>query len=332
MSRWLVTQNDDQFSVGSLSELRSMARAGRLGAADMIQPPGASDWLYASEIPELKDHLGGGVEDDDLDYQPKRGLPAGALAVVLVAVIAIGSWLMYGYIQQLPDADNKLFDNLSFSEMVVTSADARLRAEPDANSGGTAIEKDTVLDLLSKRGDFYRARHAASGTEGWVGMDEVIPMYLLGGGDVMSEYDPLYNPDRYLFVQNASWLQLPDHRQDQVTVFQFMLRNTARYDVTDLVMVATIKDAKGHELEKVEFRVEGVVPAKDETMVGTLALPDDVAKRLITTSTVNVLALQDPDVQLNYQEGVEVQMKTPDFTEAQIDIIELRAIPEAAEG
>ena len=54
-TQWNVTQGDNQFVVtGGLAELKNMARRGDLGAGDMIQPPGAVDWIYASEIPELQ--------------------------------------------------------------------------------------------------------------------------------------------------------------------------------------------------------------------------------------------------------------------------------------
>ena len=40
--------------------------------------------------------------------------------------------------------------------------------------------------------------------------------------------------------------------------------------MTDLVLLATIKDAKGNELEKVEIPVEGVIGPKESTIEGTL--------------------------------------------------------------
>ena len=39
------------------------------------------------------------------------------------------------------------------------------------------------------------------------------------------------------------------------------------------------------------------------------------------------MAAADPDMRLEYDDGVEVQMKTKDFTEATIDIVELRSVP-----
>jgi len=147
---------------------------------------------------------------------------------------------------------------------------------------------------------------------------------------VMSEYDPLYNPDRYIVVRNATWLQI-DQENTQLTVFRFLLENNSRYPMTDLVLLATIKDSRGNELEKVEIPVEGIIPASDVTMVGTLAEegdePELESDRSLTEYTFYQLAAVDPDLQLHYSDGIEVEMRTVDFTEAEIDLLEVRAIP-----
>jgi hypothetical protein len=209
-------------------------------------------------------------------------------------------------------------------------------ADPRAGSAAT-LSKDEVLELLAKRGEFYKAR-TKGGAEGWIAQDAVIPMYQLGGEDVREEFDPLYNPDRYVDVANASWLPLPDQDDGEgtITVFQFFLHNTSNYLMTDLVLEATIKDAKGSEIERVEVVVDGFIPPMSGTMVGTLKPADDDEDgepRLLTTRTFHDMIKSDPDLQLRYSEGVEVLMETDEFTNATINIIELRAVPdgEAAE-
>lgn len=326
MGRWLVNRNESHTAVDSLDELRGLARAGGLSSGDMVQRPGSTEWQYAMEIRELADVLSAGVDEDDL--RPRRSNLGSALTVlVMLAVIAGGGWAAYTYSQQLPDPTKRLTDQVGFSQMVVTGKDVSLLAEPEAGAQVAGPAPDgQVMELLAKRGDFYRARSAA-GVEGWLPIDQVLPMYLIGGGDVMKEYDPLYNPDRYLVVQNASWMQLPEQREDRTTVFQFMLRNMSDYPMTDIVMVARIKDEKGHELEQFEFRLEGVVEARTSSMVGMLNDPETDTKRLIIQSTFDELATERPELRLEYSDGVEVQMKTEDFTDASIDIVELRAVP-----
>lgn len=347
MDRWLVNQDNHQSSVDGLAELVKLARAGRLSAGDMVQPPGATDWLYASEIPEIADALpdtsGGAAGDDDL--MPRRGpgaLVGGSVAIagVLGVVLLVGLAAMLYFFTQLPSGGERLVGAggaLSYSEMLVKMDRVPLRSEPTASAtSSVSLSREDVVELRAKRGDFYRVA-TESGDEGWVAVDEVLPLYLLGGGEVVMEYDPLYNPDRYCSVRNASWLAL-DEEDANLTVFEFYLYNESEYAMTDLVIQATIKDARGNELERVEIPVEGRIPPEGTTMVGTLdpegaeGMSDEErrrGKRLLTKQMFDELATADPDLMLRYKSGVEVPMRIADFTEASIDIIELRAIPES---
>lgn len=358
MAQWLVMQGDNKFPVNSLEEIEGLARRGRLKAADMIQPPGTTEWLYASDIPEIKVLLdaSSSYDDDDDEGQGNSMLGgaalaavAGALALGFALVILVGGGTMVYYANQMQGEASGLIGEggLTYSEMIVTSEGAGLRAEPQNDARIiTPVSKDSSLELLAKRGDFYRARDK-SGSEGWIPTSQVVPMYQLGGAAVRQEYDPLYNPDQYVDVSNARWMQLPAEKPGpmkltNVTAFEFMLSNSSKYPMTDVRIVATIKDAQGHEVEKVEIPVEGLIPASDSTFIGTLSsepesdkgrkkpkAPDAPPDRVMTTYTFEQMAADDPDLQLRWTSGVEVEMKTENFDNAQIDIVELRAVPDA---
>ena len=107
------------------------------------------------------------------------------------------------------------------------------------------------------------------------------------------------------------------------------------YHITDLILVATVKDSKGSELEKVEIPVQGIIPAWSSTMVGTLD-PEQAKrgeeqqqKELMTTYTFDERAEEAPALALLFKTGVEVVMAAKDFSAAEIDIIQLRTIPDA---
>lgn len=339
MSQWIVTQGSNQFSVEGLDELEQLARAGRLSAGDMVQPPGTTEWMYVSEIEELAPFLTGGstLDDDDLDY--KRGGSQSTMVVigVLVALIVVGAGAIFTFVQQLPRAGDRLLGEggLAYSEMLVTQPGTGLHAEPMPSSTmvqGTS--KDDVLELLAKRGDWYRAR-SKGGSEGWIPADKVIPMYMLGGDDVRDEFDPLYNPDRYVDVLNATWRQLvatnprPGAELSDVTVFEFLMQNKSAYPMTDLVIEATIKDAKGHELQTVEIEVDGAIPAESHTTVGTLlGATDEEEGVFMTSASFQELAEDDPELQLRWSEGVEVAMGADEGVGAEINVVELRAVPD----
>lgn len=355
-TQWNVTQGDNQFVVsGGLAELKNMARRGDLGPGDMIQPPGAVDWIYASEVPELQVIFSKNQDVDDEAEAANGGANfvllaiGGVLALSFLAVVVVGGGVAAYFASQMTEKPTAMIGDggLTYSQMIVTAEGTGLRGEPtESGSIRTPVKKDEVLELLAKRATFYKARTSA-GAEGWIPMNQVLPMYQLGGAEVKDEYDPLYNPDRYVEVANARWMQLPGENGkpgelSNRTVFLLMVSNSSKYAMTDLKLQATIKDAQGHELEKVEVSVEGEIPPNGDTMIGTL-LPEEVAKakgkrkadadtpaaRILTNATYEDLSVDQPELALRWMEGFEVPMKTPEVMNAKLDVIELRAVPEA---
>jgi len=161
-------------------------------------------------------------------------------------------------------------------------------------------------------------------------VDSVIPAYYFADSATRESYDPLYNPDRYVFVKNSSWMQLPDQRANNITIFQFMLQNKSKFPMSHIKLLATIKDKNDKQIERREIRVEGNVPKFDSVMVGTLSPPEDNPegpKRLMTGSKYSKLAQADPSLALRWAEGVEVHMASEGFVEANIDLLEVRAVP-----
>ena len=342
MAQWLVLKGrDEQFTVDGLAHLKDLAKAGGLQGGDLIQPPGTTEWLYVEEVPDLKD-LCVSDDDDDDDLIPRRsGLGTKGLQGLLGLLILAGVTVMVTSVGNLPEPDAKLIGEggLQYSQMLVTHAGSALRATPDpSGSVSASVDKDEVLQLLAKRGAFYRAKNDR-GVEGWVPHDHVIPIYQLGGIDVVNEYDPLYNPDRYFEVANANWQQLPDSEEGETSI-QLMLKNLSVYDMTGLVLLATIRDSRGQVLETKEITIEGTIPADARTMIGTLADIDEDKKRraddeeappmrLVTEHSFNQMVKEDPELQetKEYRPGVEVWLKHPDYNRASIEPLELRAVP-----
>jgi hypothetical protein len=294
----------------------------------MIQPPGASEWLYAAEIPELKGLLkegsSSGLDDDDWK---KKGSGKNVVILVLLALLGLGGFMLFETAKEMPDYDNmNLLDNLELTEMLVTEPQAPLLDQPNGAKTGTLV-KDSKLQLLGKQAAWYQIR-SESGQEGYVAVDHVVPGYFFADKRTQENYDPLYNPDRYVFVKNSSWMQL-DEQNRNLTIFQFLLQNKAKFAMTDIILLATIKDKNGKVLEEVQIPIEGEIPPYDSVMVGTLSPePRDregVARNL-TQDMFDALAKEDPELQLRYSAGVEVEMQTEGFTEANIDLLQLRGI------
>jgi len=335
MASWLVTKGDQQFSVRNLEELKQHVRGGKVGPGDMVQPPGASDWLYLVELPELKvlfppESL---EVDDDIDFRPSSGLPKGPIIVLLLALAVGAGYGMYYYAVRVPSNEDLQLD-LGLTEMIVTGEGVQLRDKPEGGSAITTLDKDSRVQLLAKRRENYAVQSEA-GQKGWVGVDDVIAGYQFEDSRTRDDYDPLYNPDRYVFVQNSSWMQLANQRETNTSLFQFMLKNKSKFAMTNIVLLATIKDDNDRVLEKKEIAIEGTIPPYASAMVGTLLPAEDAEEgtlpRKMTDKLFRELSKNDPEMTMRWSAGVEEQMASENFKEANIDILELSAVPRSVE-
>lgn len=346
MSQWVVSRGDSQFTVSGLAKLTQLAKEGDLDAGDLIQPEGAEDWLYAIEVPELASIVKSDLEDEaEITYRSGASTALkGALFVVFVLMIFGGGGGMAYFAGQLPTGEESLLGeggSLQYSELIVLT-DAALYAEPDGRSNVLAtIPKDDKAELLAKRGGYYKANY--NGKEGWIRIEDTLPVYQLGGEKIRRKMDPLYNPDQYTKVTNATFVQIDEEGNDTGT-FRFMLENSSDYEMTDLYLRAVIKDAKGAEVTSQEFHIEGVIPPKGSTMVGTLPPTEDELKaakrageeppapRLMTNVTLDRWAKDLPEeeqeeIYLRWLDGIDVTVEDS-FTEAEVRIVQLRAVPE----
>jgi hypothetical protein len=338
MARWLVTDGDRQFSAKDISELEELARRGEISAGSMIQPPGASDWLYATEVPELKGLVRArpsSATDDD-DFRPPRGNGVrNVLLALLGAAILVGGWYFYHWASNITDVEELSLiggpGGLELTEMLVTADQASLHRDPSASSAKLSnLFKDQRIGLLAKRNDWYQVE--ADGQRGWVNVDDVVPAYFFADARERENYDPIYNPDRYLFVHNPHWMKLPpdDPDHENVTVFQFLLKNDSKFEMKDIKLLATIKDSGGRVLEEKEITVEGSVPRLYDTAVGTVNPPDDQKdgpKRLMTYSSFSRMMKGQPDEEwMRWADGIEVYMSSANYAEADIKLLQATAV------
>lgn len=333
MSRWMVNVRGQQFSASNMDELKKLAKRGELGAGDIVQPPGASEWLYALEVPELKTALRaepGSEYDMTAPAREMSPMLKWASAGVLV-LVAVGAWSYALSLSDLPTIEDVQLvgkKGLDFTEVLVTAEDAVLRAEANANAAEAGpLPKNAKAELLGKRGEWYRLRH--DGKEGYAKIDQIVPAYYFGNDKDKQEHDPLYNPDRYVSVRNSAWMTVPGQK-DEITVFNFLIGNDSRFEMTDLKMVAAIKDKNDKVLEQKEIAVEGPIPAGGGTMVGMIkADPRDKTSvdRIMTSAYYEKLLGSDPTLAERWVDGVEVTLGSKDTVGAMIEIVEVRAIP-----
>jgi hypothetical protein len=184
------------------------------------------------------------------------------------------------------------------------------------------MEKNESCELLAKRGKWYKLR--CDGIEGYAEVDTVVPAYYFGENKDRADYDPLYNPDRYVSIANYAWRQPLDSKTSN---FSFMIQNKSKFGMTDVKLVATIKEKSDREIQSVEIPIEGVIPPQDSVMIGTLkpAKGDSSPPRIITSLLYQEILKTDVKAADRWSDGVEVAVTAED-PEASIDIVEVRAV------
>ena len=332
MSRWLVAQGDRQFAARDLEELKELASSGSLKGSDMVQPPGATDWLYAAEIPELKTVLGSGSsgDDGDLDYK-SGGLGRLPLYIVLAAIAGGGGWFAmqkYEMVENSAGASILGEGGIALTEMLVIGDAAALYDKPDGSTL-TTLTKDDKVELVAKRGEWYKVATAA-GMEGYMKVDTVLPGYQLADEETRLDYDPMYNPDQYVTVNNTGWIRL-DPSNPENTTLAMLVTNQSKFDMIGMVVLATLKDKNERELQVEEIRVEGKIPAKGDAWVGTLIPPamdrDEVEPRIMTNHLAEDLLKEDEYKGWQYRESLTMKVESLDAVSGRLDLTELTAIP-----
>lgn len=329
MARWVVNRNDVQFEVDGVEALRGLAGRGELAAGDLVRPPGTNGWVYAVEVPDVGSLFTASSSEPSYDETPAA--PTGGwhtlAALGMIAVIALSGGYVATNYGNIPDREAVSKGmQLDYSQVVVTADAPELLAGPEPEAKAVAkLAKNDVLELLGKRADRYHVRRAAGDrAEGFVALDAVLPAYRLAGADVREEWDPLYNPDQYVRIGNLAWTK----DGPKQTTFGFLVQNESGFDMTDLVLVAAIKDSKGHQLEQVEFRVEGRLPSNAASEVGQVRGLAEGPKLMTRAGFEDLLATAvEGAPELRFEVGAEVAMTATDFQAATVQIAEIRAIP-----
>jgi hypothetical protein len=271
---WRITRGNDQFQAKDVAELKLLAIGGKIQGADLVQPPGRSDWLYATEVPELDGLLKTpAMADDELDWQAKR-TPNNALRIIAmllgVGVVAAGFYGLYWTYENRPDPTaTTLFGDhegaLNPLEALATEHAALLKA-PDSKAGSVGdVAKDQRVMLIRKLGDFYEVQ--AGDKTGWLGTGQVIPGYKFDQ-ELSDRYDPLFNPDNYLQLMNYAWT--PSGEPDEpetLTNMLFELNNPTEYGMKGVMLRVTFKDGSDNTIDVKSIEVPRLVPPDDNLFI-----------------------------------------------------------------
>ena len=298
---WRITRGDDQFQAKDVAELKLMAIGGKILAGDLVQPPGRSDWLYATEVPELDGLIKPLKIDPDDDWQRSK-TPNNAVRIVAImlglAVIAGGFYGLYWVYANRPDAtQTTLFgdhDNALNPLEALATEHAALLESPDSTSSSVGdVKKDDRVMLVRKLGDFYEVS-TRDGKTGWLGTGQVIPGYKFDQ-NLSNQYDPLFNPDNYLQLMNYSWT--PSGEEDDpetLTNMLFELSNPTDYGMQGVMLRVTFKDGNDNNIDVKNIEVPRLLPPNGDLFI----------------------------------DGIEVDIEWDDETRAEVEIFGARALLE----
>ena len=313
---WHVWKEDDQrFVVDDLKQLRNLASQGSISAYDLVQPDGASDWLYASEVPSIG-------ELNASEYSSSFALPqkSSPLSSIIGFAAALGA-MYFGYqayttwLEIPSESDLQIIGESGLKpDEALTTGTTRVLANPDGNTLGT-LEVNTKVQLLEKQKELFKVE-SPKGT-GWISMYDLAPAYLMADPVVRDQYDSRFNTYRKIEVRNPSWERA--ERGSDITNLTLSLQNLSPFPVKDIVIFVSLSDANGSSIKK-EVAVTGTIKESDTDKIGTLRGLDGEPDRILTRSELRKLKKEDESVVDRWVELVEISLGNQQFTQPSIEI------------
>jgi hypothetical protein len=301
MSRFQIKKYDHLMVANDFNDLMNMAKDGRLEHSDLVQPEGSSEWLYAGELPKVKEQ----ISVDTYSVPIKSNTIPGVLLLLVSIGLFVGA---YHFKSQIPSADDLKFigsNGLQENEAMLTKT-TKAYNSPKAQGNIGTLPKDSTVTLLDKKGDLFKVKSAKG--EAWVSMYDLAPAYLFAGQTIRNKYDAQFNAHRKILVQNSNWERA--YYGSDVTHLYFSLQNLSQYDVEDVIVSIDMKDSEGEIIRTIKLNIEGKILAADSSVIGTLN-PTKNSKeelRIMTRNQLTDLEKLDPSLINRWVESVELTL------------------------
>ena len=239
MASFQINKYHQSLLARDANELKKFAQDGTLEPSDLIQPEGSKEWLYAGELPKVGEIV-------IANSYPEPPVKTNRVLGVLLLLVAIGFFYgAYQYNSQLlSEEDLQLIGNILQEDQAMLTENSKLYKDHEARSTLTTLDKDSIVDLKDKRGDFFQV--SAGGKTGWISVHDIAPAYLFAGKDIRYKYDARFNAYRKIFLSSYSW-ERPVYGSDE-TLFFLQLQNTTPYTVEGIVLKLEFLDASGELL------------------------------------------------------------------------------------
>lgn len=318
MAQFRINKLGQILLANDFAELLQMAKNGVLEPSDLIQPQGSSEWLYAGELPNIKDFLSVPYEE------PQRDNKILGIALLLVSFALF--YVAYQYQQEIPNADDlELVGDKVFQEdQAMLTKNSEIFSDPEGRTRLGTLDNQSIVTLLDKKGEFFQVESSAG--KGWVSMYSLAPAYLFAGAQIRDKYDARFNAHRRIKTHNASWER--EGYDSDITMFFLQLQNLSLYPVEDMIVQLDVKGSNGKIMQTEIIKVEGILLDGDSTMIGTL-LPTPKTEeqpRILTRNKLLELAKKDPTVTERWIDHVRLSLGQGKLGGAIITVTQANAI------
>ena len=290
MAQLHIRKKDYTTQVDDFDALIQMAKSGSLEPSDLVKHPDSQEWLYAGEIPTVKD-----LVSESMMEEPPSKIPTliGILSLIGTIYCGYTAWQNQQTIPSEADLQIVGHNGLKDDDALLTNL-SKMYADPEGRNTLSTLEKNSVVTLLEKKDSMFKVKHG--GKEGWVGLNSLAPMYLFAGEKIRKEYQARFDPHRFVNLINPSWAR-PEYGSDKTNI-SFQLQNLSPYPVKDPIVTVTIKDTNGIVKQREDFEIYGTILEGDTSRVYTVTPPprSEELPILVTRSELEKMEKADKSV------------------------------------
>lgn len=293
-----ITRTTYTTQAADFNALMTMAKNGNLEPGDLIKPQGSKEWLYAGELPNIKDLL----YEHPVEEVSKVPTIIGSL--LLLASLGCG-YIAVQNQQAIPSAEDLQLlgsNGLKESEALLTNT-AKMYGDVEARQTLITLDKNEVVELVDKEGTMFKVKY--NGKEGWLSIDDLVPLYLFSDDKVREQYQARFDPHRKINILNTSWAR-PEYGSDKTNI-SFKLQNLSPYPVNNIVVTVSIKDSSGAVQRKEIFNIKGTILEGDTSSVYTIKPKprSEESALLVTLSELEKMEKADPSVSDRILDSIE---------------------------
>ena len=77
------------------------------------------------------------------------------------------------------------------------------------------LDKNEVVELVDKEGTMFKVKY--NGKEGWLSIDDLVPLYLFSDDKVREQYQARFDPHRKINILEPNWAR-EEYGSDKTTI------------------------------------------------------------------------------------------------------------------